>query len=125
MAYIKRPTALSLSDPNKQKIQIRPLDLAILIQNILKGADHSEVGFEDPNHTVQSFVKQINEQVVNVDLRDLESALWSSNLLNEIGEWQHPFGKNFEKWLKDDILGPELRFDSFYNTIEFRKERRK
>jgi hypothetical protein len=94
---------------------VKLIDLAVLLYNVAKGAEDSEVGFEDAQRTIEELFLRLNKKImVAPDL--LESALWSSNLLNEQGKWTHPAGMTFDEWVKG-IVGPDT-FNKTYSLIE-------
>jgi hypothetical protein len=104
---LRRPTHITVTKE----------DQAILIRDVKAGLESTQVGFEDAEKT---FAQQISalQASLRLPIGVLESALWSSNLLNEIGEWYHPRDPEitFGQWT-ESMVAP-LQFDTFWNTID-------
>ena len=92
------------------------LDIAVLLYHVHKGASDDNVGFEDARNTLDSLSKQLCRKKVYVSTAALESALWSCNLLDELGRFDDIRGRSFDEFLHDLIPGE--KFDRFYNTID-------
>lgn len=92
-------------------------DLAILLYNVWKAANTEGVGFEDPKHTVDSFVRKLHK-ITNIHTEDLESALWCCNLLSEKNEFWHPRGVTCEDFIKNMLSYTKSTFNKDYNYIE-------
>ncbi len=100
--------------PGVQYVSV--LDLLTLTSAVRQAASNPEVGFEDADKTHKQLLLELGtERIIPLPHKKLESALWACNLLNERGEFSHPTGEKFEKWL-DSMLDPN-RFDLFRNTI--------
>lgn len=102
-----------MSRPLRIKVSI--LNLAVLLYNIHKGAAHDKVGFVDADNTLNSLTRSLEGQI-SVPTTDLESALWSCNLMCENEEFWHPRDETFNQFVKSVLKG--LRFDKKYNIIE-------
>lgn len=74
-----------------------------------------EVGFEDANQTIEALCAKLNMKVT-VRESDVESALWSCNLLSEKRRFWHPKGLTFDEFLSK--LLPGASFDKMYNVIK-------
>jgi hypothetical protein len=101
-------------------LRVRLIDVLILIHHIMHGAREDRVGFEDANRTLAQVLGHLNKKV-SIDPAVLESALWSCNLMDEIGKWWHPEEVPFKKWVKR-LLGKGRRFNFVYNWIEIKGE---
>lgn len=97
---------------------VTALDLVVMLDNVYQASQEKDIGFEDPRETLASFLFRLNK-MMRLYTEDVESALWSCNLLNEKGKFRHPRG-----WTFDQFLEKLLRGDSFnkdYNYIEGEK----
>jgi hypothetical protein len=91
----------------------------VLMDCVELGARDARVGFEDCENTQGQVVGALNRcfrsrYPVRQDI--LESALWSCNLLSEIGKFKHPRGVAFPDFVKA-LLPPKYRYDFFFNLI--------
>lgn len=92
---------------------VRLSDLMVLVLNVKAGAKDRQVGFEDASYTLRSLLQNLDHEVtVKTDV--LESALWSCNLLNELGRFQHPDDISFSEFLTRLNI---KNFDKKYNLI--------
>jgi hypothetical protein len=95
---------------------VRLMDIVTLLHNMHEGARHKDVGFEDTMETLGSLTGKLNRQMVWVDPSNLESCLWSCNLMEEQKQFWDVKGRTFEEFLIQ-LIGVD-RFDRFYNTVE-------
>lgn len=102
----------------KKKRWVTVLDLVVLLDNVFLGAQDTEVGFEDCKETLKSFTMRLNEPI-KIHTEDLETALWSANLLNEKKRFRHPQGISFDQFLTRVLRGDS--FNKEYNFIEGEK----
>lgn len=102
--------------PRQAYLQISDENRSLLLRDVVVGAESSSVGFEDAEQTLEQRVRQL-KQAHHLPVSAIEAALWSSNLLHELGEWNHPGGLEFDAWI-NELLGPKLEFDRFWNLIE-------
>ncbi len=100
---------------DKKLLPVSVLDLVVLLDNVYRGADHPEVGFEDANKTLPMLAKYLGRSHELVDEGSIESALWSCNLLDENGAFWHPTDKTFDQFV--DRMLPNHRFDKKFNLI--------
>jgi hypothetical protein len=108
--------ALNGGNGNQVKQRVSLMELVTLIQNVIVGAQTTEVGFEDARETVESLTRKLNGFTM-IETSVLESALWSCNLLNENQKFWDTKGRDFDSFLKD-LLGNARRFDKTYNLIK-------
>lgn len=97
---------------------ISALDLVVILDNVYQAAKEKDIGFEDSRETLSLFLFRMN-RLIRLYTEDVESGLWSCNLLNEKGKFRHPRG-----WSFDEFLSRVLRGDTFnkdYNFIEGEK----
>ena len=94
--------------------EVTLLDIAVLLFNVHKAAANKRIGFEDANRTIEDITVFLNKKT-RIDPDALESALWSSNLLDERKAFWHPFKKPFEAWVKDML--PGKKFNRTYNLV--------
>lgn len=93
-------------------MKITLLDAAVLITNVVKGAQDPRVGFEDADRTLKQLRAALNLEV-NLDQAVVESAVWSSLIASESGAFQHPDGASFEGFLQK-ITPQGMRFNKDY-----------
>lgn len=112
-------------------IAVSLLDLSVILYNMHAAAIDPEVGFEDCERTLWKLTDELHRRSVTVTYGALESALWSSNMLNEKGSFFNPRrtkdGKTEEfdafvarllHYAKKDAI---LHFDANYNKIRFNR----
>lgn len=104
---------LALKTPIKY---ISVTDFAILLYNVFKGSQFYSIGFEDAQHTLDSYIKRFYFHQVKLKVSDIESALWSCNLLDEKNEFWHPRKKTFKSFCNEILNDSE--FDLRYNYIK-------
>lgn len=92
------------------------LDAAVLLLNLLKAADDPQIGYEDNGRSFEAMLREWKRRKFQLDVRLLESALWSCNLLHEQGKFVHPEGLQFPKWV-GDLVAPDT-FNFTHNYIE-------
>jgi hypothetical protein len=91
-------------------------DIVTLIHNIKEGSKNNNVGYEDANTPLAMLIKYLERKPVYIRKDNLESALWSCNLMDEDGKfWDHS-DRKFEEVLKSMHL--HKRFNRQYNTVE-------
>jgi hypothetical protein len=110
-----------MSETKERNLRVSFLDLAILLFHVHRGAQLEEVGFEDCDRTLKELTKELAPKRVLVNKSALESALWSANLMDEIGEFWSPSGESFDAFVRRLLhyASPEerLEFDRMYNFI--------
>lgn len=104
----------------RSRKEVSLLDLATLSFNIERAALNPQIGFEDYDKTKKELLRGL-ERHTEISTRDLESALWSCNLLNEKGLFFSPTALTFQEFVKG-FLDPGEMFDERYNY--FRKVKR-
>ncbi len=87
----------------------------ILLCNIYRAKQDAEIGFEHAVKTIEELCAPLEAHKVELTVTDIESALWSCQLLDEKGEFWHPFGRSFDEFLKDIS---EEKFNKFYCWFE-------
>lgn len=97
------------------------LDVAVLLFHAIKIRDNPEIGWLDPNQTVEQILKRLNQRIL-VPQTTLESLLSACNMLNEIGKFEHILPKSFDEFLKESFT--YAKFDKVYNTLTY-PERKK
>ena len=97
-------------------VKVSLLDIMILLHNICAAADRKDIGFEDANHTLNTLTLSLGAKMM-VELADVESALWSCNLLAEKKHFWHPSGLDFKIFVQQ-LLGPNHKFNTKYNWVE-------
>jgi hypothetical protein len=100
------------------------LDAMTLLYNVYRGNASSEVGYEDCNQPLKTLVANFSKRRVDVKQDDLESALWSGNLLDEqallTGGFWSPTGESFDEFVRRLLKSsghPDASFNKDYNQI--------
>lgn len=99
----------------RERRWVRTFDFLVIVNNVLEGMKDKEIGCENPDEMPDRFLKRLNK-FLRIYTDDLESALWSCNLLDEKGKFKHPDGVKFEPFIESALLGD--RFNRAYNYIE-------
>lgn len=98
--------------------EVSLMDVAVLLYMVHKAAQNKVIGYEDANIPLNQLTEILNKKV-GIPISILESALWSSNMMDEIGNFSHPFGLTFDTWL-EKMVG-KGNFDKFYNILKEKK----
>ncbi len=96
-------------------LKIKILDLAILLLNVHRAAQEPAIGFVDANQSLDTLTSKL-DRTISIDRSLIESALWSSNMLDEDGKFWHPRDMSFEKWHKE-LLKKE-KYNRYYGVLE-------
>lgn len=96
------------------KIKLDAYLVAVLLEHVAKGASHPKVGFEHSRYTYDEFIGRLKGHYMEVE--DLEAALWSCNLLNEMDEFITLNRVSFQDFSLKCIPNG-YRFDSVFNLI--------
>ena len=121
--------------PQNEYLSISLLDLAIIMFNLQQAVLVDEVGFQDCDRTLTQLKEELLPKRVAIPFKSAESAIWASNMLNELKRWWTPIvepqgqKENFDKFIirvlryatKDQCLV----FDADYNQIKRRRRARK
>lgn len=84
------------------------------MDHVSRGAAHPNVGFEDAERTRGQLYRALAGRAVEIEV--LESALWSCNLLDEVGAFSHPAGLTFDEFVKEVAPAGRL-FNKFFNVL--------
>lgn len=90
------------------------LDIAALLANLHEASRNPRVGFEDADQTLGELSGKLASRYVRINTKDLESALWASNLLDELGQFWHPNDVSFDQFVNKFCLAGES-FNREYN----------
>lgn len=96
--------------------QLTVLDIVVLVYHVTRGAKHPSVGFEDANRTKQDLIHRLARDRTSLPKPLLESALWSCNLMNEMGEFWSPNDESFRAYVRRILKDDEV-FNEIYNLI--------
>lgn len=102
----------------KNKVPISVLDLAVLLFYVHRGAADNEVGFVDARESLETLTRELNKALY-VDPTMLESAIWSSNIMDEQGKFWHPEGLTFDEWVRRIANG--AKYNRVYGLFESKK----
>lgn len=100
-------------------IKVKLLDLMIMLYNVHNAAIQKNIGFEDADHTINTLAYALGGKL-QVQLDDVESALWSCNLLDEQKKFWHPMDLSFDKFV-EGIIGTKVQFNKKYNFVESKR----
>jgi hypothetical protein len=104
----------------QRSFYIDTTSLVTLVDNVYRGAEHPDVGYEDAHIPFNKYLETLKSMhAITVDR--LESGLWSCNLLNEEGKFWHPRGLTFDQFLGSLKTG-DFVFNKTYNVFESRRE---
>lgn len=92
---------------------IESADLCILQANLIVAAKDPDIGYEHANCPIGRFLRRTT-RVVKVRQQDVEAMLWSANLLNEKGQFYHPDGKSFKKFVEGLPLDGTFNYEFNY-----------
>lgn len=95
--------------------KVTGLDLVTLLYHLHKAAETKDIGFEDANNTLDQMSRKLRRVHAWINQSDVESVLWSCNLMDEKGEFWSPRGETLDAFLKR--VAPE-GFHKVYNTIK-------
>lgn len=96
------------------KVALSESDVAVLLDHVSRGAAHPLVGFEDAERTLSQLERALRGRAVDAEV--LESALWSCNLMDEVGDFRHPEGVEFKDFVKS-VTPKGLVFNRFFNVF--------
>lgn len=119
---LKKKTERALDAPYKlyyNTVHVQAIDLGILYANLFLANADPEIGYEHANAPRKRFIKRIN-RIVRIRRADLESLLWSANMLFEKGKFFHPENKEFKKFVSSFQLG---EYDYDFNYFKDGKKR--
>ncbi len=116
-------------------LSVTLLDLAIIMFNLHRAATISEIGFQDCDRTLAKLTDELLPRRVSIPFSVIESAVWSSNMLNEIKKFWTPIkgpdgrDEDFDKFmirvLRYATKEQCLVFDKDYNRIQRQPKPRK
>lgn len=105
-------------------ISVSILDVAILLYNLHRAAADPEVGFQDTDRSLERLTWELEQRRYPISPEILASALWSCNMMDEVGEFTSFSDKSFEQFHKRVLrYQPHLRFDVEYNQILPKEEK--
>lgn len=99
-----------------KQIQIKMSDLLVLMYHLQMGASLPAVGFEDADNTINFIMKEL-QRSASFNIHLIESALWSCNLMDELGYFWHPENRSFNSFLKRMLINKNYKFDKMYNLL--------
>lgn len=100
--------------------EIRILDLLVLLDNTRLGASSPQIGFEDSQQALDTFLNGLNKKVM-IPNSSIESALWACNLLDEQGKFKHPKDLTLDQFVSS-LLKKGEKFNKKYNFIRGKDE---
>lgn len=107
---------------NSRKVRrIRPVDFYGLVAAALQAAANPKIGFEHVSKTQAEFFQNLETGYITISYRELESLLYSANMLSEREAFIHPLGLTFDETL-GKVLFPKEKFNKDLNIIELRRK---
>lgn len=97
--------------------------IAILLHNVYLGKRHPKVGFEDADRTFEMLSSELS-RIISLPASAVESALWSSNLLDENKAFSHPENKTFDEFLESVMGQVKYRYQAFDKDYNFFVEKK-
>lgn len=101
---------------DSRMLSIDTTALVVLMDNVYRGSEHPNVGYEDAYIPFDMFAARLNKQHW-LNIQEVESALWSCNLMNEEGKFWHPRGISFDEFIESLKL-TGYKFDRTFNTLD-------
>ncbi len=102
------------------RFRVSPLTCVVLLHHVTKCDDADN----DADRTVHEITTQIDQFQTSIPRALLESALYCCNMENERGQFWHPYGWSFDKFVNETIRDRDLHYDKYYNLI-YEKKRKK
>ena len=91
------------------------LQLITLVMNVYLAKEIDEIGWQHARETFEKYYMKMNKTFW-VERKDIETALWACNMLNEQEKFWHPEKYRLNKFVTG-ILNRDERFDFYYNFI--------
>ena len=108
-----------MHDDKKRKravsVRLKPTDILVLINNLVRAKKNPLVGYVDCQHSYNELLQKMHFYVY-LQRTEVESLLWSCNLMNEIGMFEHPDDISFNTFLSR-IIPRNHKFDKYFNLI--------
>lgn len=101
----------------KKLFPIDVFSLAVIIANVHKAEKDSRFSDCHTDHHLEYYLKRASK-MTQVHLTALEASLWACNMLEEEGEFWHPFDLTFDQFIKKIKLTNDYKYDKVYNIIE-------
>ena len=102
----------STRDNTTEQFHISLLDCVVLLDHLYRCPDLKY----DINNTTIEIMEKLKNKHIKMFQAQLESCLYGANLLNEAGQFWHPQGKSFDKFVSD-IIPEHLRYSKYYNYV--------
>jgi hypothetical protein len=108
-----------LPDPREMKLDVKPLDLAVMLFHIYEAARDPELGFTDAERRLRSLANDMTRRPARLKQSIVESALYFCNMRAEQGKFWHPLDKNIDEFLSDVVktTNKPYRFDKDYHLF--------
>lgn len=105
-----------------ERFSISAIELLVLLKGVMDAAKHPDIGYADPHFSLEQLIERYNRKDVSISVADLESCLWSLNMLTELNIpiW-HPEKRSFDGFLTK-MIDPPFYFDKHYNVIKMNKK---
>lgn len=92
---------------------LQPIEAVVLIHNIALCPDAEN----DADMTVREIIAEVNTGTNYINRKVLESAFYCCNMNDERGQFWHPYGMSFDRFVKK-IIGKDFYFNRYYHWIE-------
>lgn len=94
-------------------VDVNILDLAVLLCNVFRAAQSSDIGYNDAEMSLRRLKKEC-WMTKRLPVELVEKLLYCSNMLDEDGKFWHHEGKSFEQFLK----AFEVAYDREYGWVK-------
>jgi hypothetical protein len=95
------------------KLPVSPFQAVVLLYNVAICKEAAN----DADRTVQEIMEEINENNGYLPKGLLESGLYCCNMNEEDKKFWHPYGHDFDRFVKGVLIPKKFRFDKVYNSI--------
>lgn len=99
----------------KNPLPLSVVDLTTLLFNLWEGSRDKKIGWESASCTLNNISRNLDGKIY-LNEEDIESALWSSNLMRERKKFWDIKGRTFEQFVKS--IFPHRHFNKDYNFVE-------
>lgn len=104
----------------RRTFPINVFNLAILIANVYRAENDPRFAGCHTDHHLEYYLKRAGRST-KVHITALEASLWACNMLEEAGEFFHPFGLTFDQFIKKIKLTDDYNYDKVYNIIQLKE----
>lgn len=104
-----------------ETVVLKTSELVVLLYNLSVGNTMRDVGFEDAENELLDVIRGLDKPV-HVNRKLVESALWSSNIMDENKLFWNPLRTSFKNFVNKIATFNKLKFNHRYNFFEENKD---